>query len=224
MDDGSASAETTTAGGGASTEAERTLICIATFNIRSGRAGRLELALRSMEQMNVDLGILTEAKLTDGIYTRFSSGYHVCATTARSHSQGGIALFYRDSPYWQVESVKRYGPNVMSFQLVTGGIRIAAVGAYIPPADLSTLEFVNRALDDLPQGQQPLLLGDLNVDLDDPRDERAQSIAADLASYGFEDMSAHFRQRRGFRHGTTWMQCRNDEMVRSRCDYILGTD
>ena len=223
MDDGSASAETT-ATGGDSTGLDRKLIRLATYNIRSGRAGRLEIALRAMKQMNVDLGILTEAKLTDGIYTRYSSGYNVYATSARNHSQGGIALFYRDSPYWQVESIKRYGPNVLSFQLVTGGLRVAAVGAYVPPDDLSTLEFINRALDDLPQGQKPLLLGDLNMDLEDPRDDRAYSIAADMASFGFEDMLAHFRQRRGFRHGKTWMQHRNNEVLRSRCDYILGTD
>ena len=88
---------------GHSEAVERTQIRLATYNVRSGRAGRLEIALRAMEQMNVDLGILTEAKLTDGIYTRFSSGYHVVATDARVHNQGGVALFYRDSPHWQID-------------------------------------------------------------------------------------------------------------------------
>jgi endonuclease/exonuclease/phosphatase family metal-dependent hydrolase len=135
-----------------------------------------------------------------------------------------VALFYRDSPYWQVESIRRYGPNVISFELVTGSRRIPAVGAYVPPADLSTMEFVNRAMEALPQGLRPLLLGDLNVDLDDLRNDRARSMAADLASYGFEDLLPHFRQRCGFCHGTTWWQHRDGGTVRSRCDYILGTD
>jgi hypothetical protein len=43
-------------------------INLATYNIRSGRGGNSEIVLRAMELMNVDLGILTEAKLTDGIY------------------------------------------------------------------------------------------------------------------------------------------------------------
>ena len=51
--------------------------------------------MRAMEQMNVDIGILTEAKLTGGIYTRYSSGYNVVATSARVHNQGGVALFYK---------------------------------------------------------------------------------------------------------------------------------
>ena len=41
-----------------------------TYNIRNGRKGGLEMALRGVSQANMDLGILQETKLTDGIYTR----------------------------------------------------------------------------------------------------------------------------------------------------------
>lgn len=80
---------------------ERTKIRIGTYNIQSGRDGRLELALRAMQQMNVDLGFLTtETKLPEAICTTYSSGYHVDATEATNpQSGGGIALFYRTSPY-----------------------------------------------------------------------------------------------------------------------------
>lgn len=37
-------------------------------------------------------------------------------------------------------------------------------------------------------------------------------------------MLNHFRQRGGFRHGATWEQHRNRDVVRLRCDYILGSD
>jgi hypothetical protein len=60
-------AGTEPAEGAAGAASERASIRIATYNIRSGRAGRLEMALRAMNQMNVDIGILMEAKLTDGI-------------------------------------------------------------------------------------------------------------------------------------------------------------
>jgi endonuclease/exonuclease/phosphatase family metal-dependent hydrolase len=194
------------------------------YNIRSGRAGRLEMVLRAMNQMNVDIGILTEAKLTDGIHMRQSSGYHVYATSARSHSQGGVALFFHDSAQWQVESICRFGPNVISCQLVTGLRQIPVVGAYIPPADESTLEFIRQAVGDLPQWCSPLLLGDLNVNLADLQDDRAWAVAADLATYGFEDLLLQFRQRHGHRHGHTWKQHCDGTMVCSRCDYILGLD
>ena len=60
------------------------------YNIRIGRKGGLEMALRGMSQANMDLGILQETKLTDGIYTRGSAGYSVIATDAPSRHRGGI--------------------------------------------------------------------------------------------------------------------------------------
>ena len=45
-------------------------IILGTYNIRNGRDGGLEAALRGMSQANMDLSILQETKLTDGIYTR----------------------------------------------------------------------------------------------------------------------------------------------------------
>ena len=83
-------------------------------NIQSGRNTRLETALWALGKMGVDLCFLTETKVTDGIYTQLSSDYHVLATNAMSHHQGGIALVYRDSPYWQVESF--YFMDQMSYQ------------------------------------------------------------------------------------------------------------
>ena len=77
-------------------------LVIGTWNIQSGRNTCLETALRALSIVGVDLCFLTETKVTNGIYTRLSSDYHVLATDAMSHHQGGIALVYRDSPYWQV--------------------------------------------------------------------------------------------------------------------------
>ena len=44
-------------------------ITVATWNIRNGHNGELDSALRVMEAMGVDLGVLLETKLTGGIYT-----------------------------------------------------------------------------------------------------------------------------------------------------------
>ena len=91
-----------------------------TYNIRNGRNGGLEAALRGMYQANMDLGILQETKLTDGIYTRGSAGYSVIATDAPSQHRGGVALFYRYKPHFVVDAVEKFGPNVLGFQLATG--------------------------------------------------------------------------------------------------------
>ena len=49
-------------------------------------------------QANMDLGILQETKITNGVYTRGSAGYTVIATDASSRHRGGVALFYRPLP------------------------------------------------------------------------------------------------------------------------------
>ena len=53
-----------------------------TYNIRNGRNGVLESALRGLSQANMDLGISQETKVADGIYTRGSAVYSVVATDA----------------------------------------------------------------------------------------------------------------------------------------------
>ena len=158
---------------------------------------------------------------TAGIYTLFSLDYHVVATTAVSHRQGGVALVYRDSPHWQVESVSMHGPNVISLELVTGARRLPLVGVYIPPNDSSTLVHVEQALNSF-CNRDPIVLGDLNVALDSPRDDRAIAIATALARYSLRDMHPHFRQ--GRLGGNIWNQFREGNMVGSRPNYILARD
>ena len=60
----------------------KVLIRFGTYNICNGRKVGLEAALWGMSQANMDMGILQETKLTDGIYTRGSAGYSVIATDA----------------------------------------------------------------------------------------------------------------------------------------------
>ena len=92
-----------------------------TYNIRNGRNGGLESALRVVAQANIDLGVFQETKCTDGIYTRESARYRVKATDAPSRHHGGVALFYMPLSLFAVEAVREYGPNVLSFEVATGG-------------------------------------------------------------------------------------------------------
>ena len=79
----------------------------------------MESALRGMSQANMDLGIFQEKKCTDGIYTRESAGYRVVATDALIRHRGGVALFYRPLPLFEVETARDYGPNALSFEVAT---------------------------------------------------------------------------------------------------------
>jgi hypothetical protein len=52
-----------------------------------------------------------------------------------------------------------------------------------------------------------ILLGDLNVDLDRLENIRADTLAAYLALYGFQDVGDHFKHQRG---RWTWSQQRQE--------------
>ena len=118
-----------------------------------------------MDQANIDLGVSQETKCTDGIYTRESAGYCVVATDAPSRHRGGVALFYRPSSLFVVEAVREYGPNVLSFEVATGGRRWYIIGCYLAPDDARTIERVVTALGYQPRGTALLVTGDFNTDL-----------------------------------------------------------
>jgi exonuclease III len=190
-------------------------IKIAMYNIISGQGDRLKSALCAMEQLNVDIALLTEAKITSEAYTRFDHGLHVLCTEAVHPNQGGVALCWRDSNYCQVEVISRHGPNVISFELVSGGPRWLVIGAYIPPNEEDgTVDFILAARRRRPR--LPLiLLGDLNIDFDRERDftEREVGIVAMVTTLGVEDMSRHFWRRRRWHSGYTWQQRRGGMVV-----------
>ena len=185
------------------------------------------MALRGMSQANMDMGILQETKLTDGIYTRGSAGYGVIATDAPSRHCGGVALFYRSKPHFVVEAVEKFGPNVLGFQLAMGARRWYIIGVYIAPEDTETMERVVAAIRKKPRGAKLMVAGDFNADIAAPEgDRRAENIATDIAPAGLEDMARHFlpRGKRWCKDRRMWDMRRKGQVVRSRTDYILGTD
>ena len=93
---------------------------VASWIIRNGRNGGLEGSFRAMDSLGVDISILQETKLAKGIHTRRYRNHSVTATNANSVSQGGVTLFWRETDLFEVEKVVKHGPNVITFQLVTG--------------------------------------------------------------------------------------------------------
>jgi hypothetical protein len=175
------------------------LFTVALYNIQNGRNGGLESALRAMKQMGVDCGVLLETTLTKGVYTCWSSGYNVRSTHAPSKWQGGISFFWRISRTYEIKEVEMRGPNVLSFQLILGATRWYIVGCYIPPTNLTILTHVDEAWQACPKGCHPIFLGDLNVNLAAPCNERDDTIADQVDAMALTDMSNHFCQRRGRR-------------------------
>ena len=154
-------------------------------------------AAKGLRQMGVGCAVLTETKLTDDLYPKFVQGYHVIASRATSPQQGGVALLWRESEAlgFLVEAVNVVSPNVLTFQLVTGGVRFFVMGAYIPPADTTGVDDLRSAWDKCPANCHPLLLGDLNINFGSPRSEREEIIVDLLDEIGLADMSRKFQQR-----------------------------
>jgi hypothetical protein len=201
-------------------------IALALFNIRSGRNGGLEAALRAMDQLGVDIGFLVETKLTGGIYTRHSSGYDVLALTATLPSSGGIALFWRGNASYEFKETRVWGPNVISLHLMMGACQFYVVGCYIPPSDLTTLRCIKKAWFECPRGAHPILVGNLNINLHAPRTEHKETIAEQVEIMGLVDMSRHFCHRLGkrLRGRWTWWMRRRGRWISFQCNYFLGRE
>jgi hypothetical protein len=106
-----------------------------TYNIMHHGLGQLQQVLKSCDDMTMNFGILTEAKIKDEKYPQSYCGYKILATQA-SNDQGGVLPFHQDnSQVFSVESVRFHGPNVLSFYLVCGKIQWQIVGTYIPPSE-----------------------------------------------------------------------------------------
>ena len=69
-----------------------------------------------------------------------------------------------------------------------------------------------------------MLFGDLNADLTALSNTRSRTISASLAAFGLRDLLTDFKQRKPYRDLATWQQLRMGSIVKSRCDYVMGTD
>jgi hypothetical protein len=139
-------------------------------------------------------GVLLETKLTKGMYTCWSSGYNIQSTHAPSKWQGGISLFWRTSETYEIKEVELRGPNMLSFQLVSGATRWYIVRCYIPPTNVTTLTHIKQEWLACPKGCFPNLLGDLNINLAAPRSKCEDTITEQVDTMALIDMTSHFCQ------------------------------
>jgi hypothetical protein len=158
---------------------------------------------KGLEQMDVGLAVLKETKLTDNRYTRLASGFKILTSKATSHNQGGIALLWKENhPGYEVELARIATPNLLRFQLITGDERFYCMGIYIPPTDTMGVEDLRAAWEACPEGCIPLVLGDLNINFSEPRDEREEVIRDLLDDINLIDTSRQFMPRRPRKQST----------------------
>ncbi len=109
---------------------------------------------------------------------------------ATSPQQGGIALLWTaEHQDFEIEAVKIVSPNVLTFQLIMGGVHFFVIGAYIPPADTTGVDNLRAAWANRPTTCKPLLLGDLNINFGSPQTSREETIADLLDKTNLVNMS-----------------------------------
>jgi hypothetical protein len=199
---------------------------IATWNIRSGRGAGLTAAAKGLCHLGVGCAVLTETKLTNERYPKLISGYQVILTKAASPQQGGVALLWRaEHQDFEVKAVNIISPNILMFQLVTGEDRFFVVGACIPPADTMGVDDLRATWAKCPVNCKPLLLGDLNIDLQTKREEIIMDL---LDKMNLVNVSHKFVQRQGRQQGGgakwTWRQQRGGQWHQSQPDYCMARD
>ena len=99
-----------------------------------------------------------------------------------------------------VEEEKKWHANVMTIQVKTAAIRYYIVGCYLLWGEnyQSTFAHVKKAWEQCPKGSTPLLVGDLNVDIDDPRDGRFELrdetiIEQVVSHWNLTNIMGHFK-------------------------------
>ena len=92
----------------------------------------------------------------------------------------------RESPAgWKIESTRYHRPNVISCKIVAVITRTPLAGAYLPPLALEHLSDLEEALQLF---RDPIVLGYLNVDLDEARILRSQRVSELLVEYSLTDL------------------------------------
>ena len=138
----------------------------------------------------MDFGVFQETTLTDGIYTRVSSGYKFITTLVPSQHRGGVALFYQESPAFAVKAIRQFGTNVIVCQMETGGRRWYITICYLAPGDGTTIRYVEASMVGQPMGADMVVVGDFNVDLERTGGRgRNEEIAAVVAPVVLEDLA-----------------------------------
>jgi len=171
-----------------------THITLATYNVVSARKTRLLLALRAMADINTDIAVLTETKLTSGCQAKTGHGYSVFASLV---TRGVALIWQKETTHWTLKGMRALSANSISATLVSGDQRWLLLGTYISPnvepdAKLNVLEMEASRHPCLPV----ILLGDLNANLDDTGNARSSAIGTTMQHLGVTDIFCHFLQKK----------------------------
>ena len=154
-------------------------------------------AIQAVECRVFYMMLLTNTKIYMTVYFQNWLRYKVTFLTVQLSSdggfQGGVKIVMSERPVgWEIESTYYHRSKVVSCLIVTELKRTPLVGAYLPQLTLDHLPDLEEALK---RFRDPIVLGDLNVDLDEARILQSQRVSDLLVENGLIDLVHHFRQR-----------------------------
>ena len=186
-------------------------------------------AAKGLAQMGVGAAVLMEVKITDNRYPKYASGYTIIPSKAMIHKQGEVALVWKDGhDSFEVEAARVVTPNLLTLQLVTGYKRFYVMGIYIPPNDTMGVDALWSAWGTCPVGCILLVMDNLNIDFEHPRNAHEEDIVNLLEKINLVDLSQKFAlrqcQMQSARWRWTWRQKRLGRRHCSQPDYILARE
>ena len=144
------------------------------------------MAARALDRAKIDIAVLQEVK-------------KIMTAGAGTANCGGITLLVKENNTFTIENEKVVGPNVISSEMLTGPHkRWFVVGCYLPPSDKEevTHRMVITALESRPEGTCPIVVCDLNSDLDFPWDRQEEILSAAMTGMSLTCASKGYRIRK----------------------------
>ena len=137
-------------------------------------------------------------------------GYSILTAATDTNSCEGVSLLWREGNLFELENGKVRGPNTVMCKVQTGEAWYYVVGCYMPPSykERKKLYDIVDAMNKMPGGGGiPMLLGDLNVNLDVPRNEQEAKVATAMDHHGMTCASKDFtvRQQKQCKLWGRWM-------------------
>ena len=186
----------------------------------------------------MDIVFAQESKFAEKHHaTKRYGPYNILTAPTQRTNCGGVSLFHRESKLYSLENAKVRGPNIITFELQVSKVRYYVIGCYFPPSEsgadrATTFAAVERLMQQTPKDSILMVLGDLNANLDEPRNEQEAQVAAAMDSKGLACAMRHFRvrtrRRCKLRGGWTWRKRRRkrraesaDAWYHSKPDYFL---
>jgi len=132
----------------------------------------LEGALRIMTQLDVNIGVLTEAKITDERYTLLHFGHTTLAHEGKSAHEGVVILFLFPPDTTQQRDIKNSHQvlhNMIAATLISDMDKWFLIGTYLAPKADPAMNDINATT------KHPafpvIILGDINAKINNPTTE-----------------------------------------------------